>query len=142
MTYDYRARKTVIVLASNLAPGIAANVMGHLAFSIGHRAPREDMGRDLLPDASGIGHHGISKYPVIVTKVKPGRLRQFIAEARAVSGLLLVDYPQAMQDTGHDDELAAAIAAQQEETMSYLGAAAHGDRDALDKIAGKFMLYN
>ena len=33
--YDYRSRKTVIALASNLETGIALNVVGHLSISLG-----------------------------------------------------------------------------------------------------------
>jgi len=35
MIYDYRAKKVVAVLSADLETGVALNVIGHLAISIG-----------------------------------------------------------------------------------------------------------
>ena len=43
--YNYRQKKIVAVLASNLEIGVAFNVIGHLAISIGAYADKEIMGR-------------------------------------------------------------------------------------------------
>ena len=116
-------------------------MVGHLLLAMGRAMPPEDFGRKVLLDASGTPHAGISKYPVIITSVKRARLRQFITEARAHGGLLLHDYPEEMLTTAHDDELAAALAAKPEAGLVYLGAAVHGDAEALAPLSGKFMLY-
>lgn len=141
MRYDYRSRKTIITVASHLPVGVAANVIGHLALALGHILPPEEMGQAILHDASGVEHRGISKYPVIITHVKTGRLRKLIEDARHEPGLLLVDYPEEMQRTGHDDELVVALASKPESAMTYLGVALHGPRAQLDALAGKFMLW-
>jgi hypothetical protein len=141
MTYDYSARKTVVVLANTLAVGAAANVMGHLCVALGARISTADLGKHPLVDGSGVQHMGISRYPVIVTTVKPTRLRQFITEARNAADLLLADYPEEMLTTDHDDELAAQLANNVEESLTYLGAAAHGSNATLSQLSGKFMLY-
>lgn len=141
MNYDYRAKKTVLVIASELAPGIAGNVIGHLALAVGHRIAPADMGRHPLTDATGTHHMGISRYPVIAVTVKSARLRKLLAEARAVQGLLLADYPEQMLNTGHDDELTTALAASSEDSLRYLGVALHGDAEQLRTLTGKFSLW-
>lgn len=141
MAYDYRAKKTVIALASNMDAGKAVNVVGHLALSIGHRVTPDDMGKDPLLDATGYKHRGISKYPVIVTKVKMGRLKKLVTEARNYPDLLLVDYPEAMLETGHDDDLASLLESTEEDKINYLGVALHGDTKIISDLTGKFMLW-
>lgn len=141
MEYDYKNKKIVGVLASNLEAGVALNVIGHLAISIGAYADPDLMGRPELPDGSGNKHIGISKYPVIITKVKPGRLRKLVGEARETKGILLVDYPAQMLETGHDDELAQAIENVKEEDIAYLGAMLYGERSLIDELTGKFSLW-
>lgn len=141
MTYDYKAKKVVAVLSSTLETGIAMNVLGHLCVSIGAYADKDLMGRPVLTDASGQPHIGIGRHAVIITKVKPARLRQFIEEARDRKDLLLVDFPQEMLDTHHDDDLAASLLAKPEKEMSYLGAIVYGDSATIHSLSGKFMLW-
>ena len=142
MTYDYKQKKIVAVLAANIEVGIALNIIGHLAISIGAHGGDDLMGKHQLLDASGVSHVGIAKYPVIVTKVKPGRLRRLIEEARHHSAsILLVDYPEQMLTTGHDDELAAAVSNRREEEINYLGAMLYGDSGVVNELTGKFTLW-
>ena len=142
MTYDYKEKKTVAVIAANLEPGIALNVVGHLAISVGAYGDKDLMGRRQLVDASGIAHIGISKYPVIITKVKPGRLRQLIQDARRYTDdILLVDYPEQMLTTGHDDDLESAVRAAKEEDINYLGAILYGKSEIINTLTGKFSLW-
>lgn len=139
--YAYHDRKTVIVLSSAIAPAVALNVAGHLALAIGHRMSPDLMGRAELLDGSGISHMGISKYPVIITRVKTSTVRKAVTQARATSGLLVADYPRQMFVTGHDDELAVAISAAKEESIEYLGVAIHGPTATVDGITGKYSLW-
>lgn len=141
MLYNYEQKKVVAVLASNLDIGVAFNVVGHLAISIGAYTEREIMGRSKLFDASGISHVGISKYPFIITKVKPGRLKKLIYDARKQKEIFIVDYPQQMLDTSHDDELAEALSLIEEENLNYLGVILYGDTEAIDKLTRNFTLW-
>jgi hypothetical protein len=142
IAYDYDARKTVVVLAGNLEPGIAMNVLGHLTLSIGAHGGDELMGRHELVDASGIAHVGISRYPVIVTKAKPTQLRRLVEVARREADVLLVDYPEHMLQTGHDDELTAALGRVSEADITYLGAALYGDSEVVSQLTGRFSLWS
>lgn len=139
--YDYREKKIVAVLSSKVDPSIGFNVIGHLAVAIGAKTGREILGREFHEDASGIRHLGISKYPFIVTRVKPGKLRKAIEQARGNSTIIVASFPTEMLETGHDDELNAAIAAKNEEAMDYLGAVFYGPVDQLDPITGRFSLW-
>lgn len=141
MAYDYSEKKIVIVLSTSIEIGVALNVVGHLCVSLGCRVGNEVMGREQLMDATGIAHRGIAKYPIIITKVKPGRLRQVVEEARSHPSLLIGDYPEEMLTTGHDDELAGAIAAKNEAALNYLGVALYGDAHLVTQLTGKFTLY-
>ncbi len=141
MSYDYKSRKTVIAVATELGAGVASNVIGHLALAVGHRVPHSDMGQDPLIDATGFKHVWISRYPVGVVAAKSARLRRLLTEAREASELIVVDYPEQMLTTGHDDELVAAIGAAHEGTIRYLGVALHGPASVLLPITGKFSLW-
>ena len=141
MSYDYSEKKIVAVLASNLEVGVALNVIGHLAVSLGAYADPDIMGRKVLVDNSGVEHIGISKYPFIITKVKPGRLKRFVDDARKQDELLLVDYPKQMLTTGHDDELAEEMAKIGNEDIEYLGAVIYGEAGVVSKLTGKFTLW-
>lgn len=142
MTYDYRAKKTVLALASHLEQGVALNVAGHLCVALGAHGDDGDlMGREVLEDASGLAHTGISKYPVIVTRAKQGRLRRLVAEARERGDVFWADYPEQMLTTGHDDELAQAVAAVAEDAVRYLGVIVYGDTDAVTALTGRFSLW-
>ena len=141
MTYDYREKKTVIAVASELAIGTAANVIGHLALSVGNRIDPQDMGCSPIVDATGIRHMGISKYPVIVVTVKTSRLKKLIAEARTVPTLFIADFPEQMLDTAHDDELVKSLGEISEVDIRYVGIALHGSTAELQNLTGKFTLW-
>ena len=141
MGYNYKEFKTVAVLASQLESGIALNVLGHLSQTMGANMPKEALGREFLTDKTGIRHRGISKYPVIVTRVKSSTVRRTIQEARANPNIILAEFPKEMLDTGHDDELSAAISNIEEEQIEYLGALLFGKSEEIDRITGHFMLW-
>jgi hypothetical protein len=142
MTYSYHKKKIVAVLSANLEVGVALNIIGHLAISLGAYAERDILGRAVLPDASGTFHVGISKYPVIITKVKSNRLKRLIQDARKLEGVFLVDYPEQMLTTGHDDELANALSLVEETNINYLGAMLYGESDIINQLTGKFTLWH
>lgn len=140
MNYNYNEKKFVIVLSSKLEIGKAFNVVGHLSISAGYYAENH-MGRSELIDGSGGKHKGISKYPVIITKVKASKIETYIKKAKEVEGLLVIDYPSNMFNTGHDDELAESLKGTTEESIEYWGFLVFGDRNLVDEITGKFSLW-
>lgn len=139
--YSYDERKTVVLLSSSIDMPTALNVVGHLTLAIGADRSEEIMGRAQLPDASGTPHHGISRYPVIVLKGRAGKVRKAVEAARSAGDLVIVDYPEEMLHTGHDDELATALEHRQEADLNYLGVAAYGPAEKINEIFGRFTLW-
>ena len=142
MSYEYKEKKIVAVIASNIEIGIAMNVLGHLAVGIGYNINDDMMGQNPINDKSGVKHMGISKYPFITTKIKQGKIRNVIEEARKREGIAIADYPKEMLETSTDDELISEISSKEEAQFEYLGCILCGDAKQINEITGKFQLYN
>lgn len=138
---NYEDKKIVGIIASNVEPSVALNVIGHLSISIGKYSDNEIMGKTTISDKSGIEHLGISKFPFIVTKVKAGKLKTTIDIAKRNTNLLVADYPKDMLDTRTDDELVSSINGKENDKLEYLGAIIYGDTKQVDEITGKFQLW-
>lgn len=138
---NYEDKKIVGIIASNVEPSVALNVIGHLAISIGKYSNNEIMGKPIITDKSGINHLGISQFPFIITKVKSGKLKTTIELAKSNSNLLVADYPKDMLDTRTDEELVNSVQSKEKEKLEYLGAIIYGDTKDVDAITGKFQLW-
>lgn len=138
---NYEDKKIVGIIATNVDARAALNVIGHLAVSIGKYSDKEIMGKPVITDKSAINHLGISKFPFIITKVKPGKLRAAIALAKENPNLLVADYPKDMLDTRTDEELVASISSKTNEELEYLGAIIYGNTNDVNEITGKFQLW-
>lgn len=99
------------------------------------------MGRPILKDKTGVEHLGISRFPLIVTKVKSGKLRTAIEKAKNSPHLLVADYPKEMLETRTDDELAESLLKKEESDLEYLGAIIYGPTEEVNEITGKFQLW-
>ncbi len=138
---NYEDKKIVGIIASNVEPSVALNVIGHLAISIGKYSQAEIMGKPVITDKSNVSHLGISRFPFIITKVKAGKLRNAIEQAKQNPNLLVADYPKDMLDTRTDEELVASISSKENEKLEYMGAIIYGDTKDVDEITGKFQLW-
>lgn len=137
----YEDKKIVGIIASNVEPAVALNVIGHLSISIGKYSESEIMGQPVITDKSGINHLGISQFPFIITKVKSGKLKTAIDTAKNNPKLLVADYPKDMLDTRTDSELVDSINSKENDKLEYLGAIIYGDTKDVDEITGKFQLW-
>lgn len=138
---NYEDKKIVGIIATNVDAATALNVIGHLAVSIGKYSGNEIMGKKIIKDKSNINHLGISKFPFIITKVKPGKLRNAIDKAKENPNLLVADYPKDMLDTRTDEELVESINNKENEELEYLGAIIYGNTNEVNEITGKFSLW-
>lgn len=138
---NYEDKKIVGIIASNVEPAVALNVIGHLAISIGKYSDNEIMGKPKIADKSGVEHLGISQFPFIITKVKAGKLKTTIDLAKSNPNLLVADYPKDMLETRTDDELVASISSKDNEKLEYMGAIIYGATKDVDEITGKFQLW-
>lgn len=139
---NYEDKKIVGIIATNVDAATALNVIGHLAVSIGKYSDAEIMGKKTLTDASGIDHLGISRFPFIVTKVKPSKLKTAIDKAKENKNLLVADYPRDMLETRTDEELVNSVASKENDNLEYLGAIIYGNTEEVNEITGKFQLWN
>lgn len=139
---NYEDKKIVGIIATNVDAAVALNVIGHLSISIGKYSTDEIMGKPIITDKSGIEHLGISRFPLIITKVKPGKLKTAIEKAKNNPNLLVADYPKDMLETRTDDELVASINSKENEQLEYLGAIIYGNTEEVNEITGKFQLWN
>ena len=138
---NYEDKKIVGIIATNVEPAIALNVIGHLAISIGKYSDSEIMGQAIIEDKANVKHLGISKFPFIITKVKPQKLKIAIEKAKSNSELLVADYPKDMLDTRTDSELIESIDNKENDELEYLGAVIYGDSKLVDEITGRFQLW-
>lgn len=138
---NYEDKKIVGIVASNVEPAVALNVIGHLAVSIGKYSNEEIMGKPIIEDKSGIKHLGISQFPFIITKVKAGKLKSAIDEAKQNPNLLVADYPKDMLDTRTDDELVASINSKENDKLEYMGAIIYGNTEDVNQITERFQLW-
>lgn len=138
---NYEDKKIVGIIATNVSPEVALNVAGHLAISIGKYSEQELMGKPIISDKSGINHLGISKFPFIITKVKPSKLKNAIDKAKENPNLLVADYPKDMLETRTDEELVESISSKENDQLEYLGAVIYGNTDEVNEITGKFQLW-
>ncbi len=138
---NYEDKKIVGIIATNVEPAVALNVIGHLAISIGKYSDTEIMGQPTIVDKSGESHLGISKFPFIITKVKGGKLKNAIDTAKGNPNLLVADYPKDMLDTRTDNELVESISSKENDKLEYLGAVIYGNTKDVDEITGKFQLW-
>ena len=138
---NYEDKKIVGIIASNVEPSVALNVIGHLSVAIGKYSDAEIMGQPIIKDKSGVNHLGISKFPFIITKVKSGKLKTAIELAKNNPKLLVADYPKDMLDTKTDEELVSSINSKENEKLEYLGAIIYGDTKEVNEITGKFQLW-
>ena len=138
---NYEDKKIVGIIASNVEPAVALNVIGHLAISIGKYSNDEIMGKSRITDKSGIQHLGISQFPFIITKVKPGKLKNAIDQAKQNPNFLVADYPKEMLETRTDDELVSSINSKENEKLEYLGAIIYGNTEDVNNITGKYQLW-
>lgn len=138
---NYEDKKIVGIIASNVDPSVALNVIGHLAISIGKYSNEEIMGKPIIKDKSGIEHLGISRFPFIITKVKAGKLKNTIELAKQNPNLLVADYPRDILETRTDEELIASINSKENDQMEYLGAIIYGNTGEVNKITGKYQLW-
>jgi hypothetical protein len=134
-------KKIVAVVSNELEPGLALNVVGHLAASLGAFAEGPLMGQDPLTDASGVEHRGVAQYPFIVLKAKPGHVRKTVEAARDLPDVFMADYPRQMLTTATDEELVQELGQAAEPDLEYLGLLLFGPAWDVDPLTKKFSLW-
>ncbi len=98
------------------------------------------MGKEEIIDMDGNNHIGISKYPFIVLKASVGEIKEIVKKARE-NNIFVVDYPQEMFETAHDNELVDALGMAKEPEIEYHGVLLIGESEILKKLTGNLKLW-
>ena len=138
--YDYRERKIVAILSTELSQGNAANALGHMAVSAGRYLGDSWMGESAIKDADGISHIGISKYPFIILGASSQEIKNIVVNAKE-SKLFTVDYPQEMFDTNTDQDLIKALSKVKSDNLVYQAVLIAGKTDEVGKFTKGLHLF-
>ncbi len=141
MTYNYKDRKIVALLAENLETWQAMNALGHMAAALGSNKDAELMGRSVLVDKSNNSHLGIPRFGFIIKKADSLSIAETLKASNSQS-IIKVDFPREMLDTSHDDELVESIKLKSSDEFEYLGAIFYGPTSEIDALTKRFKLWS
>lgn len=133
-TAAHSTEKIVIVLASDLPPGTAANTSALLSLSIGARRP-DIIGPDVA-DADGRSHAGISTIPVPILHAAPDTL----AELAGTDRVQVIGFTTTAAGSHTYPLYTDALAGTAAGDLRYLGLALIGPKKAVNSLTGALPL--
>jgi len=142
MNYNYKQKKIVAVIDSEIEQWQALNVLGHMSVSLGANKDEDLMGRGILVDASNVEHKGIARFGFIIKKGNSEQIGELVNKARNFSEIILIDFPQEMLDTRHDDELNESMKLKETKDFKYLGCLLYGPTDEVDELTREYKLWS
>jgi len=142
MTYNYKQNKIVALISSEIEQWQALNVLGHMSVSLGANKDEQLMGRESLVDASGFNHKGIARFGFIIKKGTSQEINQLVNSVKDNPSITLIDFPQEMLDTKHDDELHESMQLKNTEDFKYLGCLVYGPTETIDEITKGYKLWS
>lgn len=129
--------RCVIVVAEDLAPGLAANAAAVLALTLGAREPGL-VGADFV-DADAEPHPGLIPIGLPVLRASRADLVD-IRRRAATDGVAVIDFPVFGQRTNDYDEFRGMVAATPAAELSYIGVALSGSRRSVGRLTGRLAL--
>lgn len=129
--------RCVLVLATGLPAGLAANTAGVLAISLGHAAPGL-VGPDAV-DAAGALYPGLTVLPLPVLHAAPDALTALPARARD-SAVLAAAVTDVAQQSKTYPEYQQRLSASQADDLQLLGIGLRGPARAVNKLTGSLPL--
>lgn len=142
MTYNYKQKKIVAIINSEIEQWQALNVLGHMSVSLGANKDEDLMGREILTDKSGFNHKGIARFGFIIKKGSSSDISDLINNIKNNQGITLIDFPQEMLDTRHDDELHDSMKLKNTEDFRYLGCLIYGPTEVVNEMSKGFKLWS
>ncbi|WP_018693430.1 DUF2000 domain-containing protein [Algicola sagamiensis] len=132
-------KKCVLILDSQLPPGILANAASVLSVSLGRFAP-EMVGEDMV-DQLGDTRKGITTIAIPILKGDGLLLRQLREALKPYEdSLIVVDVTGATRTTRSYAEYQQAMRETPIEQTEYLGIALYGDKKLVNKFSGNLGL--
>lgn len=130
-------QKCVLVLATGLPLGLAANTAGVLAMSLGRAAPH--LIGPVVTDASGQPYPGLTVVPLPVLNAAPDALRGLASRARD-GDLLAAAVTDAAQESKTYPEYEGRLAVTPGSRLHFLGIALWGPARTVNKLTGSLPL--
>lgn len=141
MPYNYKQKKIVAIIDSNIEQWQALNVLGHMSIALGANKDEDLMGREILTDKSGFNHKGIARFGFIIKQGSSKEISDLINTVKNNSEIILIDFPQEMLDTRHDDELHDSMLLKGTEDFKYLGCLVYGETKNIDELTKGYRLW-
>jgi hypothetical protein len=138
--YDHKAFKMIGVISPRLDHIVAANTVGHMLVALGASVGPTLLGQPHR-DADDQEHARLARFPFILLAARPGKISRIVAEAQALAGVTIVDYPEEGYTTTHDDDYGAALAARKAADLVHIGAALFGPAHEIDGLCGRLSLW-
>ena len=137
---DCQDKKCVLLLDSQLPPGLLANTAAILGITLGKRLP-EVVGPD-VSDRDGHSHLGIIAFPVPVLQASPEALRDIRARLYQpeFQSLTAVDFSDLAQGCRTYDAFMEKMADAPEDSLGYLGLAICGPKKQVNRLTGSLPL--
>jgi len=142
MTYDYKQKKIIAIIDTGIETWKALNVLGHLSVSLGSNKDEDLMGRKVLVDKIGFNHKGIARFGLIIKEGTSEKINKLVNKTKDISDVILIDFPEEMLDTRHDDELNDSIKLKNTEDFKYLGCLLYGPTKKVDELTKEFKLWS
>ncbi len=131
-------QKCVIVLDQALPVGLLANSSAVLALTLG-KSIEGVLGHDIL-DGSGKTHLGITNTVIPILKAEKGQLTTILEKAKAIPGIMAVDFSDVAQRTKTYDDYAQQLLATSADQLRYLGIALYGNKKDINALTGSLPL--
>ncbi len=141
MSYNYKKNKIVAIIADGIEHWQTLNVLGHMSISLGANKDEDLMGREILTDKSGFNHKGIARFGFIIKKGTFEEINQLVEKLKNSPGITLIDFPQEMLDTRHDDDLHESMQLKETKDFKYLGCLLYGSTQEIDELTKQYKLW-
>ncbi|MTD54150.1 DUF2000 domain-containing protein [Amycolatopsis pithecellobii] len=126
--------KWVIVADESLGAGLIANAATCLGAAVASALP-EVVGAGAV-DASGQAHPGLPWSGCSILAADAAKVREIRTKAVAKDGLFIADMSKHAQVSRNYEEYRAAVAASDEDELSYYAVSLVGPRNKIDKLVG------
>lgn len=134
-------RKITIILDDKADGYIPLNVCAHVCLSLGFRMPEDWMGKHPLVTNDEVAFPGIVRYPVIIKKTQQKFLREIIRICRQEKSVRFSCFTEQMFTIVADEDLVSAMQTTKEAEIYYKAIALAGEKQLVDAITKKAVLF-
>lgn len=131
--------KIVMILNSDLGPGLAANTAAVLGISLGHANPA--VIGPALYDKSNTCHPGITRENIPVLSSDAQTLKALFKKGNEVEGLSIISFNTIAHKSRDYDTYAQNLSSAQTHDLEFSGLCIKGPKKAVNLLTGNMTLY-